>query len=193
MADHPGRPPFAARDRRPGRVRGGMTAIGIRLAVAEPRISAAVLFAGSFVPRSPGRGGPAGHHSAAVPAAVGRRRERPAAGPGPVRRLRHQGEDAARQSGRARWRPVVRGGRRGPVLRPAPEVRPGRQAAADGRRCRPGCRSSRTGPGPPRSRWPADAQPPRSRRYRPSAVPAGRGGPRPPAPPSAGRPALRPL
>ena len=29
---------------------------------------------------------------------------------------------------------------------------------------------------PPRRRWPADAQPPRSRRYRPSAVPAGRGG-----------------
>jgi hypothetical protein len=52
MADHPGRPPFAARDRRLGRVRGGATAIGIRLAVVEPRISAAVLFAGSFVPHT---------------------------------------------------------------------------------------------------------------------------------------------
>jgi dienelactone hydrolase len=30
----------------------GMTAIGIRLAVVEPRISAALLFAGSFVPRT---------------------------------------------------------------------------------------------------------------------------------------------
>ena len=30
----------------------GMTAIGIRLALAEPRISAAVLFAGSYVPRA---------------------------------------------------------------------------------------------------------------------------------------------
>lgn len=72
--------------------------------------------------------GPAGHHSAAVPAAVGRRGEPPAAGPGPVRRLRHQGEDAARQYGRAHRNPVVRGRRREPVLRPAPEVRPGRRA-----------------------------------------------------------------
>ena len=31
---------------------GGIIAIGVRLAVAEPRISAAVLFAGSFVPRA---------------------------------------------------------------------------------------------------------------------------------------------
>ena len=31
---------------------GGVIAIGIRLAVVEPRISAAVLFAGSFVPRT---------------------------------------------------------------------------------------------------------------------------------------------
>jgi dienelactone hydrolase len=31
---------------------GGVIAIGVRLAVAEPRISAAVLFAGSFVPRT---------------------------------------------------------------------------------------------------------------------------------------------
>ncbi|MFC4034435.1 alpha/beta hydrolase [Streptomyces polygonati] len=31
---------------------GGLISIGIRLAVAEPRISAAVLFAGSFVPRA---------------------------------------------------------------------------------------------------------------------------------------------
>ena len=31
---------------------GGVIAIGIRLAVAEPRITAAVLFAGSFVPRT---------------------------------------------------------------------------------------------------------------------------------------------
>lgn len=31
---------------------GGVIAIGLRLAVVEPRIAAAVLFAGSFVPRS---------------------------------------------------------------------------------------------------------------------------------------------
>jgi dienelactone hydrolase len=31
---------------------GGVTAIGIRLAVVEPRVSAALLFAGSYVPRS---------------------------------------------------------------------------------------------------------------------------------------------
>ena len=31
---------------------GGVIAIGVRLAVVEPRITAAVLFAGSFVPRS---------------------------------------------------------------------------------------------------------------------------------------------
>ncbi|PXW26105.1 UNVERIFIED_CONTAM: dienelactone hydrolase [Williamsia faeni] len=31
---------------------GGVTSIGVRLAVVEPRISAAVLFAGSFVPRT---------------------------------------------------------------------------------------------------------------------------------------------
>ena len=31
---------------------GGVIAIGVRLAVVEPRISAALLFAGSFVPRS---------------------------------------------------------------------------------------------------------------------------------------------
>ena len=52
MAGRPGRPPFAARDRRPGRVLGRVIAIGIRLAVVEPRISAAVLFAGGFVPRA---------------------------------------------------------------------------------------------------------------------------------------------
>ena len=36
----------------PASLRGGVIAIGIRLAVVEPRISAALLFAGSFVPRS---------------------------------------------------------------------------------------------------------------------------------------------
>ena len=60
-------------------------------------------------PRHP-RGGPPGHHSAACPAAVGRRRERPADGPGPVRRVRLPGEDAAREHGRAHRRPAVRGG-----------------------------------------------------------------------------------
>lgn len=77
----------------------------------------------------PARGGPAGHRSAAVPAAVGRRREPPAAGPGAVRRLRQQGEDVARQSGRAHRHPVVRAGGRVPVLRPTPEVRPVRSVS----------------------------------------------------------------
>ena len=54
----------------------GMTTIGIRLAVVEPRISAAGFFAGGFVPDTV-REEAAGHRSAAVPAAVGRRRERP--------------------------------------------------------------------------------------------------------------------
>jgi hypothetical protein len=36
----------------PAGYEGGIIAIGIRLAVAEPRISAALLFAGSFVPRT---------------------------------------------------------------------------------------------------------------------------------------------
>lgn len=53
MAGHPGRPPSAARDLRPGRVRGRADlhrypAGGGRAA----RVSAAVLFAGSFVPRT---------------------------------------------------------------------------------------------------------------------------------------------
>ena len=101
---------------------GGVIAIGIRLAVVEPRIAAAAPVRREFRAPRHVRGGPAGHHSAAGPAAVGRRRERPADGPGPVRRLRLQGEDAARQHGRAHRRPAVRGGRRDPVLRPAPEV-----------------------------------------------------------------------
>ena len=43
---------------------GGVIAIGLRLAVVEPRISAALLFAGVSAPH-PVRGGPAGHPSAA--------------------------------------------------------------------------------------------------------------------------------
>ena len=105
----------------------GWTALGIRLAVVEPRIAAAGFFAGGYVPRAQREEA----RQVTIPLLFllqwddeGNPRQR---GPGPVRRLRHQGEDAARQSGRARRHPVVRGGRRGPVLRPAPEVRPGRQ------------------------------------------------------------------
>ena len=52
MAGRPGCGPLPARDRRPGRVRRRVIAIAVRLAVVEPRIAAAVLFSGSFVPRS---------------------------------------------------------------------------------------------------------------------------------------------
>jgi hypothetical protein len=60
---------------------GGVTAIGLRLAVVEPRISAALLFRWELRAPQHVRGGPAGQHSAARPAAVGRRRKRPATGP----------------------------------------------------------------------------------------------------------------
>lgn len=107
----------------------GWTAVGIRLAVVEPRISAAGFFAGGTCPapsaRRPGRS-----PFRCSSCCSGTTKETPAAGPGPVRRLRHQGEDTARQHGRARRHPVVRGGRREPVLRPAPEVTPGRQAGS---------------------------------------------------------------
>jgi hypothetical protein len=43
------------------------------------------LLRSGFRARQPARGGLAGHHSAAVPAAVGQRRDRTADGPGPVR------------------------------------------------------------------------------------------------------------
>ncbi len=129
LADHPGRPPFAARDRRPGRVRGDDRHRHSPGGGRAAHLGRQFLRAG-FRAQHPARGGPAGHYSAAVPDAVGRRRDGTAADPGPVRRLRHQREDAARQSGRARRYPVVRGGRRGPVLHPAPEVRPGRQASS---------------------------------------------------------------
>ena len=105
---------------------GGVIAIGIRLAVVEPRIAAAGLFAGSFVPRTLFEEA----RQVSIPLQVllqwDDEGERPAVGPRPVRRLRLQGEDAARQSGRAHRRPGVRGGRRGPVLRPASELAPGR-------------------------------------------------------------------
>lgn len=88
----------------------------------------------------------------------GTTRGTPATGPGPVRHLRQQGEDVARQSRRAHRHTMVRAGGREPVPGPAPEVRPGRQTG--GRRWAVPARkpSSRTGPGPPRWRWPTDAQ-----------------------------------
>lgn len=107
----------------------GWTALGIRLAAVEPRIAAAGFFAGGYVPapsarrlgRSPFR---------CSSCCSGTTKGTPATGPGPVRRLRQQGEDTARQLGRTPRYPVVREGGRGPVLRSAPEVRPGRQAGS---------------------------------------------------------------
>lgn len=52
MADRAGRPPCSAGIGAPVGFSGGVISIGIRLAVVEPRIKAALLFAGSFVPRS---------------------------------------------------------------------------------------------------------------------------------------------
>lgn len=104
----------------------GWTAVGIRLAAVEPRIAAAGLFAGGYVPRAQREEA----RQITVPLLFLLQWDdegTPAAGPGPVRRLRQQGEDPARQSRGARRHPVVRGGGRGPVLRPAPEVRPDRR------------------------------------------------------------------
>lgn len=50
----------------------GWTAVGIRLAVLEPRIAAAGFFAGGYVPRARREEARGGHHSTAIPAAVGR-------------------------------------------------------------------------------------------------------------------------
>jgi dienelactone hydrolase len=122
---------------------GGVIAIGIRLAVVEPRISAALLFAGSFVPRTLFDEA----RQVTIPLLIllqwdDERNDRQLA----LDLFDAFGStDAARQSGRAHRRPAVRGGRREPVLRPAPEVRKAVRPAADGRGCRPGCRSSRTG------------------------------------------------
>jgi hypothetical protein len=80
-------PPFAARDRRPGRVR----ARGDRHRYPAGDGRAAYLSRPSvrreFRAPDPVRRGPAGQDCAAGTAAVGRRRKRPADGPGPVRRL----------------------------------------------------------------------------------------------------------
>jgi hypothetical protein len=73
---------------------GGVMAIGIRLAVAEPRISAAILYAGTFVPAAVVEEA----REITVPLQVllqwGRRSKRRAGGAAPVRCLRLQGEDA---------------------------------------------------------------------------------------------------
>jgi hypothetical protein len=105
-------------------------AIGIRLAVVEPRISAALLFAGSFVPRTMFEEA----RQVSIPLQV-------------LLQWDDEGNDRQlaldlfdvfgskektlhAQYGRAHRRPAVRGERREPVLRPAPEVRPGRQAGS---------------------------------------------------------------
>ena len=76
------------------------TSVGLRLALVEPRISAAAFFGQGSCPapcaRRPGRP-PFGCSSCCS----GTTRDRTADGPGP-RRLRCQGEGAARQSARAR-------------------------------------------------------------------------------------------
>ncbi|WP_242608580.1 alpha/beta fold hydrolase [Actinomadura formosensis] len=70
--------------------------------------------------RLPGRGGEADHHSDRVRAPVGRRAHPAPVRPGVVRRLRLEGEDAARQRGRTHGTAQIRGRQRGPILRPPP-------------------------------------------------------------------------
>ncbi len=113
---------------------GGVIAIGIRLAVVEPQHLGRPPVRGQRRAPQHGRGGPADHHPAAGPAAVGRRGEpvlRPALEVGPDRR-----------AGSGRQEPTARlPARRGPV--PV-----GREADA------------RTGPGTDRP--PARPHPPQS-------------------------------
>lgn len=105
-----------------------MIAIGIRLAVVERRIWAALLFAGSFVPRILFEEA----RQVRIPLQVLLQWD----DEGNDREMALDLFDAfgakektfARQYGRAHRRPAIRGRRREPVLRPAPEVRPGRQA-----------------------------------------------------------------
>ncbi|GLY70275.1 hypothetical protein Atai01_68940 [Amycolatopsis taiwanensis] len=109
---------------------GGVIAIGLRLAVVEPRISAALLFAGSFVPRALFEEA----RQVTIPLQVLLQWD----DEGNDRQLAMDLFDAFGSKektlhakyGRAHRRPAVRGGRREPVLRPAPEVRPGRQAGS---------------------------------------------------------------
>lgn len=124
VASRPGRPSGTARDRRPGRVLGGSDLPRDPAGAGRAAHLRRGAVRGEPRPARRVRGGPARHRPAARPVAVGRRGQRPAGGPGSVRRLRLPGEDAARHHGRAHRRPGVRGGLRRPVLRPPPA--PGR-------------------------------------------------------------------
>ncbi|CAK7282754.1 putative Enoyl-CoA hydratase [Streptomyces misionensis JCM 4497] len=122
VADDPGRPPAAARDRRrgPGRLlraehghRHRRPAGGRGTPDHRRRLRAPLA-------RRPDRGGGAGHRAGAVRAPVGRRAHPARVRTRPVRRLRLAGEDAARQQRPAQGPAQVRGRQRDPLLRPAP-------------------------------------------------------------------------
>src|SRR5262249_42980750 len=145
---------------------GGVIAIGIRLAVIEPRISAALQFAGSFVPRTLLEQA----RQVIIPLQVLLQWD----DEGNDRQLALDLFDAFGSTEKTLHANM--GGHTGvPQFEGddgnrffARDLKLGRapRRAADDRRLRTrGCRSPRTGPGPPRWPWPADAQPPRPRRY----------------------------
>src|SRR3954469_7424336 len=99
----------------------GMTAVGIRLALVEPRIAAAVFFGQGFVPgtlREEAR-------QVTVPLQFLLQWDDEGMERQPILDLfdafGSKEKDPARQPGRARRHPMVRGGRRGAVLHPASE------------------------------------------------------------------------
>ena len=113
---------------------GGVTAVGVRLARVEPRLAAAGLFAGSFVPRSIVEEASTGHDSGAPSAPVGRPGQRQAEGLGTVRCLRVRGEDAPSEHGRPHRDSTPRCRGRGP-LPPPPPSRGGEWRPVLGRLC----------------------------------------------------------
>ena len=111
---------------------GGVLALSVRLALVEPRIAAALLFAGSYVPRAMFEEA----RRVTIPLLVllqwddeGNDRQMAL---DLFDALGSQGEDAARQPGRAHRRPARSRGTTQPVLRPAPDMseRPHPQSAS---------------------------------------------------------------
>lgn len=84
---------------------GGVTAIGVRLALVEPRIAALGLFGQLPNPSHVARG-PPGRRAGARLVAVGRCLERPATSPRTVRRPRLSREDPAGEHGRPQRTPA---------------------------------------------------------------------------------------
>ena len=104
------------------------TAIGVPLVPEEPLIQAAVL--GLFWPSTLVEACAANHRSNRVRPAVARRAHPARGRPRPVRRVRVDGEVAARQRREAHGAAVLRGDVSGPVLRAAPAGLASGEAAA---------------------------------------------------------------